>query len=981
MRTAFRFFSTTLGVLASALGSAFAFAPEDLRLEFPLEWETHLLVAPPHWTEASERAADPSRSPWLVQQDPRTGLVHMAHGGDAMAAGAISTAENAATAAREFLLARADLAGARADNLQFLAARHARGKWVAHFGQTLGSVPVWRAKAFVLMGESGRVVAFGSDFFPELEEAPRLPSLSSSEAIQSASAALGATPLAGGPLSSEPYYVPVRRGEDFVLVPAFRVVFEVEEPFGTWETFVDGETGAILSRRNLYHTVNVVGTVEADVQNQPPTYGWCDGSAIEPMEHLTVNVEGGGSAGTDSEGAFVIPHGGFGAVTLTAELKGPFSDIDRFTGLGADAALSVFAIPGIPEAITWDASNSRQDERTTFFHANRVHDFMTTLDPTFTQLDYSMRSIVGRTDGFCPGNAWWNGSSMNFCEESVPANRANTGELGDVIYHEFGHGVTQEVYERNSAPEPPSDLHEGNSDILANFLDRNSQVGLGFFLSTCATGIRDADNDKIYPDDLVGEGHADGEIIAAFYWDAWQSMLADLPQSEADQAAFETWHLARDMGLPYTQPDQVLWTFLMDDDDEYLNNGTPHHAHFCTAAQNHGFDCPAIVPLLVEHEELPHTSDGSGGFTVQATVIPFFGGTVDPASVQVSYRVDGGPFTDVAMNPVGPDTFEGTIPGIDLGEVEYFISASNTGDSTATSPIGAPATLHAFDVALIYEDFESGALDWVVAGSVDSGEWELVDPIGTSAQPEDDATPGSGTMCWVTGQCAGPNCPNGCTEDCNDVDNGVTRLLSPVFQLAGATGVVVKYDRWFSGDDQDPWKVAISNDGGTSWTNVEVATAPSLEWTDHRIDVDALFGAAGQVRVRFVASDHVLSGSLVEAGVDELRILATGGSTSAPPSSSGTPFVFSLEQNQPNPFRPDTEIAYSLPAPGEVDLTVYDVGGRAVRRILGGTQPGGRHTVRWDGRDASGQRVAAGVYFYRMVSGDFVATRKMTVTK
>jgi hypothetical protein len=983
MRTSRGTAATALSAVALAAAPALAFTPSgEERLELPLEWESEPPVFETRFVGAAPVARDAaSAAGWFVQTHPRTGVVHFAWGGDALAANGIVRESEAVDAAREFLLSRGDVLGVRPDNLVLLLAKQGRGKWVARFAQTVDGTRVWRGTAFVLLGESGRVIAWGSDFFPEEAEAPSRAALSSGDAVTAAAASLGAAPRADRPIETEAWWVPARRGEGFALVPAWRLIFETDEPFGRWETFVDGESGGILARRNLYHRVNVIGTVEADVQNQPPTYGWCDGSVIDPLEHLTVSVAGGNSDDTDAAGSFVIPHGGFGAVTISAELRGPFSDVDRFAGLGPDASFSGNAIPGIGTTIAWDGSNSRQDERTTFWHANRVHDFMTALDPTFTELDYAMPSTIGRTDGFCPGNAWWDGTGMNYCEENVGANRANTGELGDVIYHEFGHGVTQEVYARNGAPEPVGDLHEGNSDILSNFLDRNSPVGLGFFLSTCASGIRDADNSLQWPQDNNG-GHFGGQIIAGFHWDAWQSMLAALPQAEADQTAWSTWHFARDMGLPQSQPDQVLWTFLMDDDDEFLNNGTPHHEHFCLAAQNHGFACPAVVPLLVEHETLPHTEDGSSGFTVQASATPFFGGTIDQGSAEISWRVNGGAFVDVPMAAIGGNQFEGTIPPIAAGEVEYFITIANTGGSTGTSPIDAPASLHGFDVATIYEDFESGdPTGWTVVGSADRGHWELVDPIGTTVQPEDDATPDPGVFCWVTGQCDGPNCPNGCTTGCNDVDNGVTRLRSSVFPLAGATGVVIKYDRWFSGDE-DPFEVDVSNDGGTTWTNVETTTEPGLAWTSHRIDVDALFGSADQVMVRFVARDGPLSPSTVEAGVDELRILASGVATGTPHAGvAAAPVAFGLEQNRPNPFRPDTEIAWSIPASGDVNLAVYDVSGRAVRRLAEGRWPAGRHTVTWDGADSSGRRVAAGIYFYRLVADERVLTRKMTVLK
>jgi len=956
-------------ILAVAPARGFAPRPSEA-LELPLAWETR-------------SGATFRRDGWFVRLDPRTGVVRSAWGGDAFAARGVTRPGQAVAAARDFLLAREEPLGVRPDNLELLVVREARGKWVVHFGQTAAGVPVWQARAFVLLGTSGRVIAFGSDFLPETGPEPRAV-LASGEAVSVAAAALGASPRSDLPIEAEEWRVPVPTDYGPALVPAFRVVFETEAPFGRWETFVDAATGEILGRRNLYHRLNVAGTVAGDVQNQPPTWGWCDGSVIAPLEHATVSVEGGNSDDTDAAGQFDIVHGGAGTVTVSTELKGPFADIDRAAGLGADAAFSGPATPGLPVTITWDGSNSRQDERSTFWHANRVHDFMKALDPTFTELDRSVRSTVGRTDGFCPGNAWWDGAGMNFCEESVAADRANTGELGNVIYHEFGHGVTQAVYARNGVPGPPGDLNEGNSDVLANFLDRNSVIGLGFFLSTCTSGIRNADNSLQWPEDNAG-GHFGGQIIAGFHWDAWQSMLAALPQAEADQAAWTSWHLARDMGIPRTQPDQVLWTFLMDDDDEFVNNGTPHYGHLCVGAVNHGFECPVIVPVLVEHEPLPHTTDGGGGFIVQAAATAFFGGTIDPASAELSYRVGGGSFVDVPMAVAGPGLFEATIPPIAMGEVQYFITVANTGGSTGTSPLDAPASYHEFDVAAVYKDFENGDTGgWTVVGSADRGHWELVDPIGTIAQPEDDATPGDGVLCWITGQCDGPECPEGCTTTCNDVDAGVTRLKSPVFPLAGATGVVIKYDRWFSGDDNsfedDPFEVDVSNDGGFTWTNVESLLAPSLEWTTGRIDVDSIFGAADQVMVRFVARDDVIFPSTIEAGMDEFRILADGIVTDVP--SGGAPaaaFVLALEPNRPNPFRPETEIAFTIPSAGPVELSVYDVGGRAVRRLAAGARPAGRHAVTWDGRDDRGRRVTAGVYFCRLVVSDRTLTRKITV--
>jgi hypothetical protein len=92
------------------------------------------------------------------------------------------------------------------------------------------------------------------------------------------------------------------------------------------------------------------------------------------------------------------------------------------------------------------------------------------------------------------------------------------------------------------------------------------------------------------------------------------------------------------------------------------------------------------------------------------------------------------------------------------------------------------------------------------------------------------------------------------------------------------------------------------------------------------------------------------------------------------------PTSYSLGQNYPNPFNAGTVIPFDMPQAGEWTLTVYNVAGQSIRGYTGHAEVG-RHQIRWDGRDDHGQSVASGVYFYRVQSGDFIATRKMTLMK
>ncbi|UCG50444.1 MAG: S8 family serine peptidase [Candidatus Latescibacterota bacterium] len=88
-----------------------------------------------------------------------------------------------------------------------------------------------------------------------------------------------------------------------------------------------------------------------------------------------------------------------------------------------------------------------------------------------------------------------------------------------------------------------------------------------------------------------------------------------------------------------------------------------------------------------------------------------------------------------------------------------------------------------------------------------------------------------------------------------------------------------------------------------------------------------------------------------------------------------------LYQNIPNPFNPTTTISYDVAESGRVTLTIYDVKGRRVRRIVDDERPAGRYRTKWDGRNGAGDLVASGVYFVRLELGTFVQTRKMIFLK
>jgi hypothetical protein len=104
-------------------------------------------------------------------------------------------------------------------------------------------------------------------------------------------------------------------------------------------------------------------------------------------------------------------------------------------------------------------------------------------------------------------------------------------------------------------------------------------------------------------------------------------------------------------------------------------------------------------------------------------------------------------------------------------------------------------------------------------------------------------------------------------------------------------------------------------------------------------------------------------------------------------SVSSLPVRYFLHQNYPNPFNPNTIVKFDLPAISFVEINIYDVNGKLVRKIASGQREAGYHSVEWNGTDAYGRKVSSGIYFYQIkaknlkTGSEFIDTKKMVLLK
>ncbi len=900
---------------------------------------------------------------WAMQVNERTGLIRQGWGGSAYVGMPIDDV-SAGELAKTFIQSEFDLLGVPIEDLILQSAKHSLNRWVVHFGQRYNDLEVFGSLVTVAISDRGNVVLFRCDYFPGIDISP-VPSLSKEAAKLAAQAGLSSAEYRFTDPGLTVIPLPVESGFDYRL--AYRLEIKSDEP-SRWLTIVDAQSGEVLYRKSLIYYDTVDGYISGQIYEATPF----DPLTTMPFEFEVVNIDQVGQVYTDQEGFFTAEVDGPETRDFNTELRGHFVNVNNADG--ADAIYNGEITPGDTLYFEWDISTARADERNGFFHTNVIHDFIKAIDPGFTLLDFALPCNVN-INQTC--NAYWDGSSINFFRRGGGCE--NTGEIADVIYHEYGHGITDFQYRPQS---PSGAQHEGWSDYIAATITNQPLVGRGFFGE--GTYIRSVDNDNRYPDDWTGESHNDGLILGGALWDLREALDPRVTYCDT------LFHFAR-YYYSTNYWDYLIHILLVDDDDDDLYNGTPNSEAILAAFELHGIE-PAGATII--HEPLGDTDDDSNPYPVIATITsPVF--PIDEDLVFVHYRIARDDvFQDIQMTPTAnPDEFSASIPAQPRGTlIEYYISATDVVERQFFHPAGAPDRAHIFAIGeptvIEFDDLETET-GWQVDSIGDdatSGIWERVDPNGTYSdddpsfpyQPEDDHTPDPGIFCFVTGQhpLGDPN--NGA----NDVDSGKTTLFTPIYDLEGQENVLIEYYRWYTirTSLDDTFFVDISNDGGDRWTNLEMVTSTENYWQKSRFLLEQFVEPTSEIQLRFVAIDRI-PGSLVEAGIDDFAIYSFIPTGTEPNSTALIPAEFALHQNYPNPFNSRTEISFDLPEVSDAKILIYDIAGRLVHSYEMINLPAGAHSVAWDGRDNSGGDVASGIYLYKLRAGDFTNTRKMLYLK
>ena len=607
---------------------------------------------------------------WQANWDSRSRALHRAWGPGIRVARGIPTQETLAQDSRELLARTASWSGIDPSQLRLLHARLRWNRWYVIFEQVIDNTPVYGGRVDLRISAEGQLMMLGADWVAATAQAT-LRTLDTAATLRAAQSDFAQPALQAESQRSVLVALPTSQGTELHL--ADEIVFRTQEPLGLWHCLVDAQTGRILKRQNQHRYANVIGNISSQVQPHNPF----DPTQLVPLQDTRLNIGSGltefGNSGAN--GDFSVPSAVADSVNVYVRLAGPFARIYNDALSRATPRIDAKALPGSPIHFVWDDSNSRASERDAYTHTLTTHDYIKGLDPTFTGVDYIMPVTVDIGGREC--NAWWDGSGLNFL---LPGQRCvNTAQIADVVYHEYGHGITDWQYRPFA---PSGAMHEGFSDYLAATMRNNPEIGDGFFGQ--GTSLRTVDNNMRTPDDLSGEVHHDGLIIAAALWDLRQLIGA---------ARTDTlFHFAR-YGLANNFDDYLLDVLVTDDDNGNIFDGTPHIDLIIAAFASHGI---GDYNVHISHDGLSDTEDTNKPLLIGSQILSLF--PLAAGSLVVHYRVNEGSWTTLPLQDAGGvRQFAALLPAQASGTtIDYWMEASDAQGNSCRWPGPAATDLYRF---------------------------------------------------------------------------------------------------------------------------------------------------------------------------------------------------------------------------------------------------------------------------------------------
>lgn len=250
-------------------------------------------------------------------------------------------------------------------------------------------------------------------------------------------------------------------------------------------------------------------------------------------------------------------------------------------------------------------------------------------------------------------------------------------------------------------------------------------------------------------------------------------------------------------------------------------------------------------------------------------------GVPKPGTGKLHYSINDEPYTTVDMDVLGENHYRAVIPPVSSCEdnLKYYFSALEIYgrrfySSDSASPNIPPVITNS---NISFEDNFLLNKFWDVTGNATSGGWERGQPVGdgSNGAPTMDFD-GSG-YCYLTGNTPGDS----------DVDNGITKLISPTFAISENEATFINYAFWFNNNcganPDDYLRVYLTNDVGANWVLVDEIIGTGEEasggWYVHSLYTKDFITSSEYMQLMFEVADLTLP-SCVEAAIDDVKVIA-----------------------------------------------------------------------------------------------------------
>ena len=215
--------------------------------------------------------------------------------------------------------------------------------------------------------------------------------------------------------------------------------------------------------------------------------------------------------------------------------------------------------------------------------------------------------------------------------------------------------------------------------------------------------------------------------------------------------------------------------------------------------------------------------------------------------------------------------------------------------------------------------------------------------------------------------------------------------LAPAINLTGRTNPRAEFAVKFATEPgYDYARIQISTNAGSTWTNLSgrytktLGGLPSYAgikyWVFEQINLTPYIGQNIKLRFYYYTDSGTPGDGIY---IDDFRIVDYKDYINGIVSIGGEiPSKYNLFQNYPNPFNPKTQVRFDVPKSGFVKLTVYDLLGKEVTKLVNEFKIAGSYLVYFDANQGiSSTPLSSGIYFYKLESGNFIDVRKMTLLK